>query len=119
MLHTKRRWGIARCEDTGELAAKLTEQTWTLCSAFQTAGGTIWANDSTCEDALQEYGVLRQAEDGAWRQVESITVSWCGHDKLRVYIDQADAGGFDAERTLDRIAPERIEALHDTCDLCA
>ncbi len=45
----------------------------------------------------------RQAEDGTWRQVESITVSWCGLDKLRYYIDHADPGGFDREATLDRV----------------
>lgn len=118
MLHTKRRWGVARCEDTGELADKLTEQTWTLCSAFRTAGGTILANDSIREDGLQEYGVLRQDEDGAWRQVESITVSWFGRDQLRLYIDQADAGDLDARPILDRIAGERLEEPHDTCDLC-
>jgi len=118
MLHTKRRWGIARCEDAGELAGKLTEQTWTLCSAFRTAGGTIWANDSTCEGAIQEYGVLRRDEDGAWRQVESITVSWFGRDELRSYIGQADAGDLDTRPTLDRIAGERLEEPHDTCDLC-
>ena len=64
-------------------------------------------DDSTCEDAIQEYGVLRQAEDGTWRQVESITVSWCGLDKLRYYIDYADAAGFDREATLD----ERVQAV--------
>ena len=118
MLHTKRRWGIAPCEDADELAAKLTEHTWTLCSAFRTAHGTVWVNDSTCEDALQEYGVLRRDEDGTWRQVETITVSWCGREKLRFYIDQADAGAFDAS-ALDQVQAERLEDPHATCALCA
>ena len=118
MLHTRRRWGVAPCEDADELAAKLADQTRTLRSAFRTARGTIWANDSTCEDALQEYGVLRQTEDGTWCQVESITVSWCDREKLRGYIDQADAGAFDGQR-LARLGAERFQGPHKTCHLCA
>ncbi len=49
----------------------------------------------------------RQAEDGTWRQVESVTVSCCGLDKLRYHIDYADAGGFDPEATLD----DRVQAF--------
>jgi len=118
MLHRKRRWGVTPCGDTGELAAKLREQSWTLCTAFKTAGGTVWANDSTSEDALQEYGVLRRTEGGGWRQVETITVSWCDQKKLCGYITQADAGVFD-DRTLARVRPERLEEPHAPCPLCA
>ena len=60
-------------------------------------------NDPTCEDAIQEYGVPRQAEDGTRRQAESISVSWCGLDKPWYCIDHADAGGLDPEATLDRV----------------
>ncbi len=51
----------------------------------------------------------RQAEDGTWRQVESVTVSWCGLDMPRYYIDHADAdaAGFDREATLD----DRVQAF--------
>lgn len=117
MLHTKRRWGVAPCNDADDLAAKLTEQNWTLCSAFRTVHGTVWANDSTCADALQEYGVLRKTADGGWQQVESITVSWCDRDKLRSYIDRADGGEFDAEN-LAQVPLERLEEPHEACHFC-
>ena len=48
-----------------------------------------------------------QAEDGTWRQVERITVSWCGLGKLRYCIDHTDTGGLDPEATLD----DRVQAV--------
>ena len=116
MLHTKRIWGVVPCEDAEELALKLTEQTWTLCSAFRTAGGTIWVNDSTTEDALQEYAVLRRGDGGGWDQVETITVSWCSPAKLRADIERADADGFTEQ--LGKVAGHQVQENHERCALC-
>ncbi len=118
MLHRTRIWGVAPCEDIHDLARKLTDQTWTLCAAFQTAGGTIWANDSTNENALQEYAVLRP-EGRDWHQVETITVSWCKPAKLREYIRQADEGAFDQQTAFGSISGDRLERRHERCPLCA
>lgn len=122
MLHEKRIWGIykfdpdvADTEKNNEVVQKLTSLTWTLCTAFETAGGTLWANDSITEDSLQEFGVLRR--DGTeWRQVESFTISWCTPEKLRGFIEQADAGGFDED--FDRIQDERFQRDHAPCPYC-
>jgi len=116
MLHDRRTWGVAQCDDLDELARRLTEQTWTLCTAFQTSTGTIWANDSISEDSIQEYAVLRPEADG-WRQVESITVGWTSPSELRAYIDRADRDEMDLR--LDSIASERLEGDHPRCRFCA
>lgn len=83
--------GVFRIEDPPDLAEKLSAYSQVLCSAFETAGGTIWACDSTSEDAIQEYGVLRPDGDH-YRQVESITVSWCDAAKLERFILEVDQG---------------------------
>ena len=120
MMHQRRVWGVSPCADPDELARKLTDHSWTLCTAFETAVGTVWANDSTREGALQEYGILRRLSPGGaqdWRQVETITVSWCTAEKLRGYIDQADAGAFD-QGNFGTIADRQIELEHAPCPRC-
>lgn len=118
VMHERRRWGVTACTRE-ELAQNLQAYSWTLCTAFQTPGGTIWANDSTCEDALQEYAVLRIL-DGAWRQVESITVSWCELPVLLQYADEADRGLWDASAfSCAAVSPQQLEAVgHGSCILC-
>jgi len=117
MLHTSRRWGVHLIDDQEELASNLAENDWTLCSAFRTSKGTIWVNDSTSGGALQEYGVLRPLDGGGWRQVESITVSWCDLEKMRSYIEEADAGKWDGDG-YGEVSSERLEEPHATCHLC-
>ena len=85
---------VSRCEDAAEQAEKLEQHTWCLCSAFETAAGTLWANDATSPDGAQEFAVLRPDSAG-WRQVESITVSWCDAAKIASYVRLADDGEFD------------------------
>lgn len=121
MMHTKRVWGVVPAEDPQDLATKLTEMSWTLCSAFETAAGTIWVNDSTNPDALQEYGVLRSrpGPDGSqvWQQVESITVTWCSQEKLRSYIEEADTGLYD-EEDYGTVTERQLDRDHRPCPHC-
>ena len=58
MMHTKRMWSISDVSTAKELAAKLSDYTWT-----------------TCVDGAQEYAVVR-ACDG--QQFESVT---CGKSR--------------------------------------
>jgi hypothetical protein len=118
MMHTRRTWGASVVQAPEELAKNLIHHTWTGCAAFRTPGGTVWANDSTHEDALQEYGVLRPTPDGSWRQVESITVSWCSQEDLTRCIEDADRGAFDDDLILDQLVAGRIQELHERCRLC-
>jgi len=116
MLHQLRKWGVSPCEELEELAHQLTRHTWTLCTAFRTAKGTIWANDSTSPDHHQEYGVLRRVER-SWHQVESITVSWCDQESMLEYLERADQGDFDGT-SYGEVSPEQLEANHRSCHLC-
>ena len=121
MLHHTRRWEVNAVEDPGELVDKLHEHNWCLCTAFETSAGTIWANDSTGPgpEILQEYAVLRPEGD-RYRQVETITVSWCSEDNLFSYLQAADRGEFDGQ-TLGTVNPEQLQINdeHTPCPHCA
>ena len=116
-MHKKRSWGVAR-RTREELAELLTSMTWCLCSAFQTEGGSVWANDATSEDGAGEYAVLRFI-DGRWTQVETVTASWCSREKLLGYLEQADRGDFDAlDFGFGTIDAARLEFDHKPCRHC-
>jgi hypothetical protein len=71
MFHRGRTHRVAEIETAAELAERLVEHTWTLCTGFR-HGGLLWLNDSTGPDGAQEFAVVREG-----RQIESITFSWC------------------------------------------
>ena len=114
-MHRSRRWGVST-RTREELAQMLADSTWCLCTAVETEGGTIWANDATSEDGAAEYALLRKIE-GHWRQVESITASWCSKEKLLEYARRADVGGFDGER-YDSVDDSHLEYDHKPCRHC-
>jgi len=117
VMHRRRRWGVSR-KSREELSEALTSMTWCLCTAFQTEGGTIWANDATRADGAQEYAVLRSI-DGAWRQVESITVDWCDRAKLLGFAEEVDRGEFDAlDFRCGTIEAIQLEFDHEPCCHC-
>jgi hypothetical protein len=93
MMHNNRVWCVARVATAEELAEKLTQCTWCCCSGFE-LGGYLWLNDATCEDGAQEYAVVRKPTDAEphYRQVESITASWCSAVQLLQYIHDVQLG---------------------------
>lgn len=123
MMHNRRTWCVNTVGDVAELAHKLTEQTWTLCSGFQIAGFEeyLFLNDSTCEDAAAEFAVIRGGIDSAaWIQVESITFSWCTYDRALELINQCLAGKFD-QKEFAHAVTIRVQhsSQHGRCPLCA
>lgn len=91
MLHERRRFCVADVPSIEELARKLTQCTWTLCTGFRLAADgqvLLLLNDSTHEDGAQEYAVFR--EDG--QQLESITFGWCDHASAEEHIRAVLAG---------------------------
>lgn len=71
----KRVYSLGVCEDLGELAEKLTQHSWTLCTAFR-YGDIYFLNDSSGEDSAQEYAVFRKDAEGRYVKIESYTCSW-------------------------------------------
>ena len=92
MLHKNRTFGEP-CPATSaeDLAEKLTEHTWTTCSAWS-LGDLLFLNDSTCEDGAQEYAVVRSG-----KQIESITFGWCSYYKALEIICELESGRLGAE----------------------
>lgn len=122
MMHAKRRWCLSSVESPQALAKMLTERTWTLCSGFFVAGHPdyLFLNDATIEDGAGEYGIVRRLPDGTFRQIESITFSWCDAEKAQHYIDDALAGTYDASDFAHPVQP-RLDTpdQHRRCHLCA
>jgi len=109
-------FAVASAED---LAEKLTEHTWTGCSAFE-LGGYLFLNDATCADGAQEYAVVKPLPDGGFEQIESITFSWCNQDRALELIRKVLAGDFD-QADYRRLVTPRLETSekHERCHLCA
>ena len=115
MIHQKRTFGVADVQTIEELAEKLTETTWTLCTGFRFRG-LLFLNDSFTEGTAQEYAVVRESD---MCQLESITFSWCDKQKAIHNIQQCleitDDGYFGKLETPPRIEP----AKQHRCGLCA
>lgn len=105
MLHQQRRWTVEVRDDLTELAGELAEMHYPLRHAFKTPAGTLWVNDSLGEGSLQEYAVLRPDGEGAFRQVESVTVSWCSQDRVEELLCRADSGTFDEHEFFSSTVP--------------
>jgi hypothetical protein len=123
MMHDKRRWGVGPVPSPEELARKLTESTWTLCTGFYVEGHPefLFLNDATSEDGGQEYAVVKGGLDAKEHiQIESITMSWCSKEEAMAYIHQALAGEMDHSDFAHRVHP-RLEPIekHKRCHLCA
>src|SRR5437016_3950890 len=97
MMH-RRRWCVGPIATAEELAEKLTQRTWTLCTGFyvQAHPQYLFLNDATCEDGAGEYGVVAGGLSGPHVQIESITFSWCTIEQALDYIRKTLAGEFDA-----------------------
>lgn len=95
MYHHNRRWCVTPVESIHELVDKLLRYSWCCCAAFE-LDGHVWLNDSTSADALQEYAVVRRPTeaDPVFRQVESITVSWCDEPQLTELIESIHRGAL-------------------------
>jgi len=119
MLHERRTWGWSSVATAEELAEKLTQHTWTGCSAFE-LGGYYFLNDATCADGAQEYAVVKSLPDGRFEQIESITFSWCSQERALDLIQKVLAGDFDQADYRRSVTP-RLESSqeHGRCHLCA
>ena len=124
MMHRKRRWCVGPAASPEDLARKLTGRTWTLCTGFFVEGHPeyLFLNDSTCEDAVQEYAALKRpaASGQPLLQVESITFGWCDERKALQFIQEILAGDYDAASFAHPVSPklQTIEE-HGICHLCA
>ena len=120
MYHTRRRWCVHDREEVEEFAREITgKRTWCLCNGIRWQGLLI-LNDSTSEDALQEYAVINE-KTGV--QVESLTVSWLTPFNLGVTLTELANGRYsfsmgNKEDPLARIeTPEQHRQRR--CELCA
>ncbi len=109
MLHKKRAWHVAHVSGPEDLAEKLTQHTWTSDQGFE-LGGYLFLNDSTGPDGAQEYAVVKKPQNPGepYRQVESITFSWCGLEEGRRYVERCTAGEFDRA---DYVRPVEVRLL--------
>jgi hypothetical protein len=115
-MHLHRVWAVSDLDCTPEeLADKLAEHSWTLCTGFR-CGDVYWLNDATSEDGAQEYAIVRVAD---LVQIDSITASWCDKADLIGYARQYGRGAADFNLTISRLAPANIAHPSGSCHLCA
>ena len=120
MFHKKRVWCVSPVGSAEELAEKITQHSWTLCTGFQ-IDGYLFLNDATSEDGAQEYAVVKcPANPGEpYRQVESLTMSWCTQEKALESIRRTLAGEFDEAGCAASVEPKlETPAVHGHCHLC-
>lgn len=91
MIHGKRHFQVMDVDNTLDLAEKLTQQTWTLCTGFRLKG-YLFLNDAFSEDGAQEYAVYRESD---MRQIESVTFSWASMTEGQRIIAGIVAGIYD------------------------
>jgi hypothetical protein len=123
VMHAKRRWGVGPAPSPEDLARKLTQSTWTLCTGFYVDGHPdyLFLNDATHEDGAAEFAIIKGGLDAKEHtQIESITFSWCSFEKALEYVQQALAGAMDHSSFARPVQP-RLEPIdqHGRCPLCA
>jgi hypothetical protein len=122
MLHPHRRFGVAPVETPEELAEKLTDHTWTCCTGFYLISYPqyVFLNDSTCEDSVQEYAVIRLNREGTQiRQIESITFGWCSRKRAEAIIRDIIDGKYDRTEYHHPVSAKTEPAKGHRCGLCA
>jgi hypothetical protein len=115
LFHKKRTWCVTPVASPEELAHKLTEQTWTLCTGFDIQGW-IFLNDALSEDGAQEYGVVYR-RDGKLIQAESVTFSWMTEAEALAFIQRLLAGEVQDQYGEVRVNLQTRE-IHGHCSYC-
>ncbi len=119
MMHSKRTWCVAPVDSAEDLARKLTEMTWTLCTAFELEG-YLFINDATSEDGAGEFAVVKRCGEASFLQVESVTFSWCSYEDALEHIRRAITGQDDANDFAKPVTPQlESPEEHGRCHLCA
>ncbi|BAY59259.1 hypothetical protein NIES2135_61360 (plasmid) [Leptolyngbya boryana NIES-2135] len=114
MLHTHRVWHIKTVPTLEELVKALLKKNYVLCAGFR-VGDLLFLNDSTSEDAIQEYAIVLNV-DQAFTQVESVTVDWCSPEELHRIIGDIQAGDY---ALVASIAIRVDESDSHRCESCA
>ncbi len=123
MMHNRRRWRVGPVATAEELAEKLSQRTWTLCTGFyvQSHPQYLFLSDATHEDGAGEFVVIGGGLSGPHKQIESITFSWCSIDTALDYVRKTLAGEFDSSgfaRNIDLAGRLDTPEQHGRCGLC-
>lgn len=123
MMHRKRRWSVGPALSPEDLAEKLTQRTWTLCTGFYVEGHPdyLFLNDATHEDGAQEYAVVHWCTFDGKRvgvQIESVTFSWCTEAKALELIRDLLAGQDDSAMATECYPVVEPPEQHGRCSLC-
>lgn len=104
MMHKNRAHSRVEVWTAEQLAEKLTQHDWTMCSGFKFKGH-LYLNDSTSADGVQEYAVFRDApdENGEYEQIESITFGWMTETEALKMIEAIASGQYGAPFTKQKL----------------
>jgi hypothetical protein len=113
MVHNKRTFNITKIFEITDLAYKLTNITWTLCTGFEFQG-YLFLNDSFSENGAQEYAVIKISE---MIQVESYTFSWMSKELAQIAIGEIISGKSDDVLKIE-VDPDLDYSNGHSCQLC-
>lgn len=112
-----------------DLTEKLTQYTWTLCTAFDIRwpghGRLILANDAFSEDGALEWAVLMVESDLGGElqcvQIESLTGSWMKPDGMENALRRCFAESRGPREDLAMAEPVTLKVATGShiCQLCA
>lgn len=117
MLNKTRKYAVMKYKTLDELVSDLKGYIWTGCTGFELAG-LVLLNDSTEEDSVQKFCVLRRISANEYGLIEleelaSLTLDWMHHNALK------DAIEYLAEYTTGRILRITLEdPVSHKCHLC-
>jgi hypothetical protein len=123
MMH-KRCWAVGPVASVEELAGKIckTGSTWTLCTGFYVLGHPdyLFLNDSSSENSAGEWAAIKGGLGATeHRQVETITFSWCTHERAVEHILAVLRGEYDAADYAYAVTPQLEAIAGHRCYLCA
>lgn len=120
MMHSKRPHQIATASTPQEIHDKLKRFSWTLCTGFRWKS-LLLLNDSTSEDAIQEYGLIKLApgREDQGIQIDSLTVSWMKQEEFVAFLEKAEAEEYGTSAFSYGPWEARVHGDGRTCSRCA
>lgn len=118
MLHPDRVWCLTQVDSCEDLASKLTEYSWTCCTAFALQN-YLWLNDSPCAGELEEYAVVKRASPaGPMLYIARVDFEWCSYQATFSTIRQTLRGKLDSQRIAELVSPHLEIPAEHACSHC-
>jgi hypothetical protein len=121
VIHHARAFRLTEVYSAEELAGKLTDRDWPLCSGFQ-LGDYLFLNDTAHADDLQQFAVVKRPETAAahYRQITNVCFAQGAVAENLRSVERILAGRLDRRGAVVRHQLYlETAAEHELCHYCA